>query len=359
MDGAPPDAARRVASDASRDSGGSEARGQEVALDETGQALALMAQTISEGFALLHLDPAPGARPRAVYANPALIRRIGAIGDLDGFCDSIRLDLAAACRRAERERQAVVLDVGDAGRDIWLRLRLEPTRLQEWAMVVLDRSEEQRAARRHAEAFAELHHRVKNSLANAASLLKLQATPEADPRLVAAIEQAANRIHAIADLHGLLYSFDSQDAVDLGVYVRDFCERLAQSLFEDGRVQLKVMTEEAIAPFEQAAPFGIILNELVTNAAKHAYPAPEEGVVCVELRTEPGAVLLRVSDAGRGFADGPADRPGGLGMRLVRSLVKQLRGELRVQATSRGATFELRAPRPVRMGEPAQARRLL
>jgi two-component sensor histidine kinase len=328
-------------------------------LDETGQALALMAETISEGFALLLLDPAPDARPRAIYANPALIRRIGDIEGLDGFCDSIRLDLAGACRRVERERQAVVMDVGDPGRDIWLRLRLEPTGPEQVAMVVLDRSEEQRAARRHAEAFSELHHRVKNSLANAASLLKLQARPEADPQLIAALEQAANRIHAIADLHGLLYSLEGHDAVDLGVYVRDFCERLAQSLFEDGRVQLKVTTEEVMAPFEQAAPLGIILNELVTNAAKHAYPAPEEGVVCVELRADPSAVFLRVSDAGRGFPAGAADRPGGLGMRLVRSLVKQLCGELQVRTAAPGAIFELRAPRLAHPGQPAPARRLL
>jgi two-component sensor histidine kinase len=329
-----------------------------VELNDTGHALTLMAQTISEGFALLHLGPNPGVKPSAVYANPALTRMIGAAQGLHGFCDRIGLDLTAACRGALRERQAVVIDVGDASQDLWLRLRLEPAGAQHLSMVVLDRSEEQRAARRHAEAFAELHHRVKNSLANAASLLKLQATPDADPRLVAAIEQAANRIHAIADLHGLLYAFESQDAVDLGVYVRDFCERLAQSLFEDGRVRVKVTTEEAMAPFEQAAPFGIILNELVTNAAKHAYPAPGVGEICVELRTEPNTLVLRVSDTGRGFAGG-AERPGGLGMRLVRSLVKQLQGELIVQTTGMGAAFELRAPRAIRGTVIAQAQRLL
>jgi two-component sensor histidine kinase len=317
-----------------------------------------MAQTISEGFALLHLGSEPHARPRAVYANPALIRMMGAAEGLHGFCESVRLDLTAACRRAQREQQAVVIDVGDASQDVWLRLRMEPAGPQHLSMVVLDRSEEQRAARRHAEAFAELHHRVKNSLANAASLLKLQATPDADPRVVAAIEQAANRIHAIADLHGLLYTVESQDAVDLGVYVRDFCERLAQSLFEDRRVQIKVMTEQAMAPFEQAAPFGVILNELVTNAAKHAYPAAGEGVICVELRADPDVLVLRVSDAGRGLAAG-AERPGGIGMRLVRSLAKQLHGELHVQATAQGAAFEVRAPRVLRGTATAEAQRLL
>lgn len=338
--------------------GDADSRAQEVELDNTGHALAVMAQTISEGFALLYLGPEPDARPRAVYANPALARMIGTVEGLDGFCESVRLDLNAACRRAQREGQAVVIDLGDASEDVWLRLRLEPRGPRELSMVVVDRSEEQLAAHHHAEAFSELHHRVKNSLANTAALLKLQATPDADPQLVAAIKEAANRIHAIADLHGLLYSLDSQDLVDLGVYVRDFCERLAQSLFEDHRVQLKVITDEAMAPFEQAAPFGIVLNELVTNAAKHAYPAPAVGEICVELRAEPNTVVLRVSDAGRGFA-GAAERPGGLGMRLVRSLVKQLGGELHVQATARGAAFELRAPRIIRGPASAQAQRLL
>ncbi len=317
---------------------------QEVALDETARALALMARTISEGFAFLDFGPDAAGKPRPLYLNPALERLIGGVDGFDRFCEDVRLDLAAACRRAQHEPAPVSIDVSDARRDVWLNLRLERVDLERLALVVIDRTEEHRAARRSSEDFAEVHHRVKNSLANAASLLKLQATPDADPRLTAALQQAANRIHAIADLHDVLYRFPGCDFVDLGIYVQDFCERLAQSLFEDGRVQLQVTTEQAVAPFEQAAPFGIILNELVTNAAKHAYPAPASGVIRVLLHVESDMLVLSVIDAGRGLQGAP-ERPGGLGMKLIRSLAKQLCGELRFMAPPIGAAFELRAPR--------------
>jgi two-component sensor histidine kinase len=326
-------------------------------LGETPAALALMARTMSEGFAVLHFTPDPGAEARPIYLNPALERLIGGAGGFGRFCDAIHLDLPAMSRRAEREQAPVTVDVSDPHRDVWLRLRFEQAGPELLTLLIVDRTDEQRAARRHAELFTELHHRVKNSLANAASLLKLQATPDADPRLTAALQQAANRIHAIADLHDVLYRLPNSDVLDLGVYVRDFCERLSQSLFDDGRVRLEVVTEQAIAPFEQAAPFGIILNELVTNAAKHAYPAPASGVVRVELHAEPDLLVLSVTDAGRGLAGG-AERPGGLGMKLVRSLAKQLRGELHLKTPPIGAAFELRAPR-VRPGARPEAERLL
>jgi two-component sensor histidine kinase len=320
---------------------------------ETPHALALMAHAMSEGFALVPFG-SPLGPGRALYLNPALERMIGGAGPeaLERFCAAAQLDLPALGRRALEDGAPVMVDVGDPGRDVWLRLRVEPIGPGEMAVLASDRTEERRAARRHAEAFAELHHRVKNSLANAASLLKLQASSGEDANLGAALLQAANRIHAIADLHDVLYRFDSPDAVDLGLYVRDFCERLAQSLLEDGRVQLKVSTEAAIAPFEQAAPLGIILNELVTNAAKHAYPPPASGVIWVELRVEPQTLILGVADAGKGL-NGKPDRPGALGMRLVRSLAKQLGGELKIESSGRGAAFELRVPRSY--GGPGQA----
>jgi two-component sensor histidine kinase len=327
-------------------------------LDETARALHLMARTISEGFAVLDVGPGAGGTPRPLYLNPALERLIGGADGLERFCEDVRLDLAAACRRAQDEAAPVTLDLSDERKDVWLNLRLERVDLERLAMVIVDSTEAHRAARRNAEHFAELHHRVKNSLANAASLLRLQATPEADPRLAAALQQAANRIHAIADLHDALYRFQGWDLVDLGVYVRDFCDRLAQSLLGDGRVLLEVTTEPAIAPFEQAAPFGIVLNELVTNAVKHAYPPPASGVIRVALHAEPDALVLSVSDDGRGLG-AAAERPSGLGMKLVRSLARQLGGELRIKAPPVGAAFELRAPRSRRTSSRPDEGRLL
>jgi two-component sensor histidine kinase len=305
-----------------------------------------MAAAASEGFALLRLDSHAARAPLVLYSSPALERLIGG-GDqaaLGRFCQWARLDLAAACLRAWRERAPVVIDAGETLSDTWLRLRITAVGACEFTLLVTDRTEEGRAARRHAEAFAELHHRLKNSLANTASLLELQASAGAAPGLSAALKLAADRVHAIADLHSLLCQADSTDAVDLALYVRDCCKRLARSLFTDGRVELVVTTGLAEAPFEQAAPLGMILNELVTNAAKHACPPPAPGIIHVELAVDTDVLVLKVADAGPGL-DGAADDAKGLGMRLVRSLAKQLGADLRIESSRAGATFEVRLPR--------------
>jgi len=318
---------------------------------QASRALALMAATASEGFALLRLDSHAARAPLVLYSSPALARMIGG-GDqaaVDRFCQSAQLDLAAACLRAWRERAPVVIDTGETSSDAWLRLRIAAVGACEFTLLATDRTEEGRAARRHAEAFAELHHRLKNSLASTASLLELQASADAAPALAAALKLAADRVHAIADLHRLLCRADGADAVDLALYVRDCCDRLARSLFPDGRVKLVVTTGQAIAPFEQSAPLGMILNELVTNAAKHACPPPGPGTIHVTLAVEQDLLVLKVADTGPGL-EGSPDAAQGLGMRLIRSLTKQLRAELRVESTGDGAAFEVRVPRTCAAG---------
>lgn len=307
--------------------------------------LALMAAAASEGFALLRLDAQAAGGPSVLYSNPALERMIGG-GDpsaVGRFCQSARLDLASACRRAWRERAPVVIDAGDTSGDAWLRLRIEAVGAGEFTLLATDRTEQGRAARRHAEAFAELHHRVKNSLANTACLLELQASAGAAPALAAALRRAADRVHAIADLHKLLSRVDGAEAVDLALYVRDCCDRLAGSLFPDGRVKLIVTTGQATVRFEHSASLGMILNELVTNAAKHAFPPPCAGTIHVALGVDHDVLVLKVADNGPGL-EGSPDSANGLGMRLIRSLAKQLGAEFRIQSTRAGAAFEVRVP---------------
>jgi two-component sensor histidine kinase len=324
-------------------------------LDGSDRPLDLMARTMKEGFALLRLDPTPNARPRVLYVNPALAQAIGGQDDaaMAAFATVGRMDLTALCRKALDLGRAARVEMGDTRHDRWWRLRLEPVRPGgcDLTLLVTDRTEEHRSARRHSEAFAELHHRVKNSLANAAGLLKLQGLSSEDPVLTSELRQAADRIRAIADLHDALYRFGEQDTVDLGLYLREVCDRLAKSMLQDHRIQLVVQTDTVRAPFERATPLGLILNELVTNAVKHAFPGagegePLTGVIRVELRLDPDAIVLRVADDGRGL-NGAAERPGGLGMRLVRSLAKQLKGELKVEPLPKGTAFELRMPPPL------------
>jgi two-component sensor histidine kinase len=179
----------------------------------------------------------------------------------------------------------------------------------------------------------EVNHRVKNSLQLVASLLNLQATATASDDVRTALHEASARIVAIALVHERLYKAADVRTVDLGDYLRDLGQNVAASAG-----QCTVQIEAApglLIETDRAVWIAVIVNELVTNAAKHAYPAGTDCVVDVALtRIDDEQLELRLADHGRGLPDGfdPA-RSGGLGMRVVTALARQL-----------GATLELRRP---------------
>jgi two-component sensor histidine kinase len=325
---------------------------------ELNRSLEVMARTMTEGFALLRFCGSQSTAPELVYANEPLRRLAGArpvLSAIERLSGEGGLDWNALGKQVLTDGAAVRRVGKTLGEDGCYELHFRRAGASEMTILVTDRTEQSRQARHQAERFAELHHRLKNSLANTASLLKLQAIRGRDPLLADQLERAADRIHAIADLHAVLYDFEGFDTVDLGVYVREFCDRLEQSLFLDRRIRLQVEAQSVMAPFERAAPIGVILNELVTNATKHAYPHPSSGVIQVALRVEGAELVLAVSDFGQGLR-GRAERPGGLGMRLVRSLSEQLNATLKITPLSPGVAFELRMPAPRSDGQAAPDR---
>jgi two-component sensor histidine kinase len=179
----------------------------------------------------------------------------------------------------------------------------------------------------------EVNHRVKNSLQLIASLLNLQATATDSDAIRTALNEASSRIVAVALVHERLYKTDDVRTVDLGAYLRDIEQNLAASAGQctlriDAAPDLKIETDRAIW-------VAVIVNELVTNAAKHAYDDGESCLVDITLeRLDETMVELTIADHGRGLPAGfdPAQSRG-LGMRVTIALAKQL-----------DATFELSGP---------------
>jgi two-component sensor histidine kinase len=190
----------------------------------------------------------------------------------------------------------------------------------------------------------EVNHRVKNSLAIVASLLRLQAKT-ADPAARDALRQAADRIHAVAALHENLSKPGSRDVLNAADYLRELCSGLSSSLLDARRVTLSLRAEPVPLPAQTAQALGLIVNELVTNAAKHAYPAQGAGEIRVGLELRGGKLILEVADDGRGM---PAMRPvrSGLGMGIVGMLAGQLDGEVTIHPGP-GARVTLVCPAPV------------
>lgn len=209
-------------------------------------------------------------------------------------------------------------------------------------------------ARRRKLLHAELLHRVSNDLSLQVSMLQMQAA--AEPDAADALQAAAGRVHVLGRVHGRLSRGADAEAV---MESRTFLEGLVADLRAglDGvrPVALTVTAESHPLPLATAGDVGLVVNELITNALKHAFPAGREGVVRVTFRRDGDAYELVVADNGVGAAPGRAARGtegGGLGGQLVRALATQLGGRLEVAAGEVGGTAcTLRFPVPPRVGD--------
>jgi two-component sensor histidine kinase len=193
----------------------------------------------------------------------------------------------------------------------------------------------------------EVNHRVKNSLQLVSGLLGLQQRGEQDPQVLARLAEARSRVATIAKLHDRLHHLDRVEAVAMGGYLGELCRDLTDSLPGEGSCEVQVEADDAELPTDLAVPLALIANELVTNAIKYAYPPGEAGTVRLLFRATRERLELAVIDRGAGLPLGfdPA-QSGGLGMRIVTALVRQIGGAWRVERLEPGTCFAVEVPRP-------------
>lgn len=191
----------------------------------------------------------------------------------------------------------------------------------------------------------EVNHRVKNSLQLVASLFGLQRASIADRKVRALFEDATQRISTIARVHQRLYQDQHVDSVPFDKFLVDLCDDLRRALASDGAPGLECSVTECRLSTDKAIPLALVVNELVTNAFKYAYPDGRTGTIRVDCRTEGNAVVLVVADDGEALpADFNPANSQGLGMRVVDGLIRQLRGKLEVTAAHPGKMFVIRVP---------------
>lgn len=189
----------------------------------------------------------------------------------------------------------------------------------------------------------EIHHRVKNNLQVVSSLLKLQARGIADQQAKAAIRAGQDRVKSMALIHQNLYQNDNFTGMD----IKDYIGKLSESLFlsyniNPEQVSLTTSLESVILDVETLIPIGLILNELLSNALKHAFPEHQSGQIDISFTKEKDALLLQIKDNGIGFAkeslDGKTDS---FGMTLVRDFAQKLKADLEMN-TNHGTHVSLR-----------------
>jgi two-component sensor histidine kinase len=191
----------------------------------------------------------------------------------------------------------------------------------------------------------EITHRVKNSLAIVASVLKLQAREVSDPALTPHLEKAAHRVSAVAKAHERIHQGNGPDRLDLGVYVRDVCQDLDDAA---PLRHIEVAAEPGIMVMtDRAIPIALMINELITNATKYAYEDDQIGNIWVRAaRGADDTIELSVRDEGRGLpTDFEFRSSPGLGMRILDALSRQLNATIEVRRLDPGTEFVVTAPR--------------
>jgi two-component sensor histidine kinase len=190
----------------------------------------------------------------------------------------------------------------------------------------------------------EMNHRVKNSLALVVGMLRLQARGTIEPEFAQRLEDATLRVGAIARVHEQLYQSADVERFDVGRYIEAICKDLAASF---AQCQIHVQAQPGIViATDRAISAALIVNELVSNAAKHAYSGQGVGNVWVSIAaTGVDSFFVAIRDEGDGLPEDLEFGKGkGLGARMVRALTEQLNASLEVVARHPGVEFVVTAP---------------
>jgi two-component sensor histidine kinase len=197
----------------------------------------------------------------------------------------------------------------------------------------------------------EIHHRVKNNLAVVSSLFYLESTRLADAHTIGVLTDARHRVRSMAMVHEELYRSRNLDGIEAPAYLQSLTEYLLRSHpIASTRVAVATDIDMLRLNADAAIPCGLILTELLTNCFKHAFPSDRTGTITVTFRPQgDDRVILAVSDDGGGIAPGTSiDNGSSLGLRLVRSLARQLDGTFAIE--SRQCGTEARVTFPAKAG---------
>ena len=179
----------------------------------------------------------------------------------------------------------------------------------------------------------ELSHRTRNDLANVITLLNLQAR-SVDGAAREALVSAADRVQTIARVHRRLEIHNNRAVVDTKSYIGELCGDLRLSRLASRPIALECDAESHAISLEKAVPLGLIVNESITNAAKHAFPDQRQGIISVRFVRDDNVYKLTVSDDGIGNASAAHD--GGIGSRLMQMLAAQLGSRVTIEPRTPG-----------------------
>lgn len=285
---------------------------------------------------------------------------IGSGGEFGKLADVMR-NMAAQLKERSRELDSAKKAIEAQNQRLENRVWEQTLHLKQINSRLLQEIEERKAAesriRKALEEkkilLKEIHHRVKNNLQVISSLLYLQSGRLSHPEAVGALMDSRDRIQSMAFIHEKLYQSRDLSRIHMADYTESLIGHLRVSAMDrGGGVRIEKMARAFYLPIEIALPLGQIMNELITNALKHAFTGRHSGVVTVELSAASGSVDLAVVDDGNGMPPNvDLKNPQRLGFQLVTQLAEQIGARLLVEQRETGACIRMRIPRPDPAGD--------
>jgi two-component sensor histidine kinase len=185
----------------------------------------------------------------------------------------------------------------------------------------------------------EIHHRVKNNLEMVKSLIELQSAQLSDQASIDVMLASQNRVQSMGIIHQKLYQGENLGAIEMKDYFINLGEGILDAYDSEEKINIKCHMDELILDVDTAVPIGLIVNELLTNAIKYAFPKERNGVIDVELsRLDSTSLKLRIADNGVGRNIHADPEGSGFGMQLVQMLTQQLNGQMS-ETFRRGTEF--------------------
>jgi PAS domain S-box-containing protein len=240
------------------------------------------------------------------------------------------------------------------GKEIWLETFLNPIKLkngkiEEIACIAQDITEKKlseaqiKGSLKEKEVLLkEVHHRVKNNLQVITSILSLQSTTIKDKKILDFLSESQNRIKSMAYIHESLYQTKDFTRINFSEYIQSLSKNLLHSYnINNKSIGLRLDIEDVYLNLDLAIPCGLIINELVSNALKYAFPRGAKGNVGIKLQKKGKTLALSVRDSGIGFPQNLDFRnTESLGLQLVTTLTEQISGEISMKSTaSKGTEF--------------------
>ena len=241
---------------------------------------------------------------------------------------SVKIDQARAQEKIRKHKEELEMRVAEST----LELQNTVDQLKESNEQILQSNKEKETL------LKEIHHRVKNNLQIVSSLLNMHANNSVKKVDEEVFRDCQNRILSMSIIHEQLYNKGNLAEIDTKRYIEEISQGLFKSYDVEGIINLELDLDQVYFDIQKSVPFGLILNELVVNSIKHAFPE-NSGTIKIALKETGKEAILKVEDNGCGYD--AKNREPSMGLDLIETLVSQVDGDFSVESTQEGTKNKL------------------